>query len=258
MYVSYKLQQTPTFQHWNLGLPQAEAEAPPRPSLPKSPDSSRSSHDKKPIYDDLPPLPATVPTPPSQLTQYPLSSVPPSSDSDAPSRGPTPTDRLAGQIRIARLWLHGHACTAEDGVNSALTRAFALERSFTETVAGLAPARESGERLLPGGIYVLVAAMAGSVVTRNRGILLRSSVPLGLGILAARTFVPVTSQNVANLVWEWEKKVPAVAETHVKIVEGVEHGIGMARMHVDIGKNWVDEKIGATREGLESWVKKGK
>ncbi len=59
-----------------------------------------------------------------------------------------------------------------------MDKAFALEQSFTSTVASLAPpARESGERLMPGLIYVLVAAMAGSIVTRNRNILLRSSVP---------------------------------------------------------------------------------
>ena len=71
-------------------------------------------------------------------------------------------------------------------VNAALERAFGLERAFTTTVASLAPPRESGERLLPGLCYVLVASMAGSIVARNRRLwVVRAAAPLALGLAAA-------------------------------------------------------------------------
>ena len=56
------------------------------------------------------------------------------------------------------------------------------EQSFTSTVASLAPPKESGERLFPGGIYVLVATMAGSIVSRNRNILIRATFPAAVGV----------------------------------------------------------------------------
>lgn len=238
-----------------------------------------SSSAKKPIYDDYPPLPSTVPTSPAEAADP----ARPSSSNDhsdsfstastavaAPShhsslsetaiktRRPTPTDRLAGQIRGARLWLHARAVAAEDGIDRALTRAFALERSFTGTVASVAPSRESGERLMPGAVYVLVAAMAGSVLTRNRNVLLRASTPIALGIVAANTFIPITTRNVGDLVWEWEKKVPAIADTHTSITDGIERGIYFTKVHTDLGKTWMENKISGARESVENWIKKGK
>ena len=173
------------------------------PQTPLAPANHPQIQSKKPIYDDFEGLDALTPVSrpkiPSQATSAPA--VTPSNPVTAalqeavasPSttetvfrqRRPTPTDRLAAQIRRGRLFLYNQACTAEDAINSGMSRAFDLEHSFTSTVASLAPGRETNEKLMPGLIYVLVAGMAGSIVSRNRNILLRTSVPLALGIGAA-------------------------------------------------------------------------
>ena len=62
-----------------------------------------------------------------------------------------------------------------------MSYAFKKEKNFTNTIASLAPSPETGEQLLPGAIYVLVATLAGSIVSRNRGIFLRATVPLAVG-----------------------------------------------------------------------------
>ena len=173
-------------------------------------------------------------------------------------RAPTPTDRLAAQIRRARLFLYGHACTAEDAVNGAMARAFALERSFTATVASLAPPRESGERLMPGLVYVLVAGMAGSIVARNRNVVLRGATPLALGLGAAWAVLPVTMGNVSALLWEYEQKFPAVADAHLRTREGIERGIYFARLHADLAQQKVHDGVREAREAVEEWVRKGK
>ncbi|KAK3951786.1 apolipo protein O-domain-containing protein [Pseudoneurospora amorphoporcata] len=173
-------------------------------------------------------------------------------------RGPTPTDRLAAQIRRARLFLYDQACVAEDAVNNGMARAFDLEHSFTSTVAGLAPPRESGERLMPGLIYVLVSGMAGSIVARNRGIVLRGATPLALGLGAAWAVLPVTMNNVSALVWKYEQKFPAVANAHIRTREGIEKGIHMAKVHAEIAQHKVDEAVTGVRETVEGWVRKGK
>ncbi|KAK3388865.1 apolipo protein O-domain-containing protein [Sordaria brevicollis] len=173
-------------------------------------------------------------------------------------RGPTPTDRLAAQIRRARLFLYDQACVAEDAVNAGMARAFDLEHSFTSTVAGLAPPRESGERLMPGLIYVLVSGMAGSIVARNRGVVLRGATPLALGLGAAWAVLPVTMNNVSALAWKYEQKFPAVADAHIRTREGIEKGIHMAKVHTEIAHQKVDEAVTSVRETVEGWVRKGK
>lgn len=159
---------------------------------------------------------------------------------------------------MARLFLHGQASRAEDGVNAAMDRAFDLERSFTGTVASLAPPRESGERLVPGLVYVLVAAMAGTVVSRRRGVVVRAAAPLALGLGAAWVVLPVTMGNVSELAWRYEQRFPAVADAHKRAREGVETGVRFAKVHADLAVRKVDETVVDARETVEGWVRKGK
>lgn len=136
--------------------------------------------------------------------------------------------------------------------------AFHLEKSFTETVAGLAPPPESGEKLMPGLVYALVASMAGSIVTRNRNILLRASVPVALGLGAGWVVLPLTMANVSGLLWEYERRVPALADAHAKTRDGIERGWDFAKAHSDGSKRFVEEKVAEARDAVEDWIKKGK
>lgn len=135
---------------------------------------------------------------------------------------------------------------------------FDLERSFTETVASLAPSRASGERLLPGAVYVLVAAMAGSIVTRRSNILLRATVPLAFGVTVGWTLLPVTMRNVADLAWVYEQRVPAVAQAHLQTRAALERSLNFAKTHAEVSKSFADDKVHQVREKVEDWVKQGK
>jgi len=161
-------------------------------------------------------------------------------------------------VRRARLFLYRQACAAEDGVNRAMDRAFHLEKSFTDTLASLAPPAASGERLMPGAIYVLVAAMAGSIVTRRSNILLRATVPAAFGVGAGWVVLPITMRNVSDLAWTYEQRVPAIANAHVQVREGIEKGLSFAKVHTQVGKQYAEDKVHAARESMEDWVKKGK
>ncbi|KAH7035163.1 apolipo protein O-domain-containing protein [Microdochium trichocladiopsis] len=227
---------------------------------------------RKPIYDDyepeLPKADTPVPSPAShtipQASGPESSLISPSATSETSTtvtssrRGPTPTDRLAVQIGKARMFLYHYATKSEDAVNSTIDKAFHLEKSFTETVASLAPSRESGEKLMPGLVYVLVAGMAGSIVTRNRNILLRATVPLALGIGAGWALIPVTMTNVSDLTWKYESKFPVVADAHLRTRESIQRGWRFAKVHADLGKTYVDDTVSTARDTVEDWVKKGK
>lgn len=244
--------------------------------------SNKWPQSRKPIYDDYdaPPTSATLPdlakpaSPSPQtsstsaitalVTGNTTATTTSPSDEAAPSpsshhsRSPTPTDRLAAQIRVARLWLYARASSAEASVDRLLARAFDAEASASSTLASLAPPAESGERLMPAAVYVLVSSMAGSIFARNRNVLLRAASPLGFGLAAAWTLLPVTMGNVSSLLWEYERRFPAVADAHLRTREGIEKGVSFARVHARIGAEKVEETVHDAREAVEGWVQKGK
>ncbi|KAI9834718.1 MAG: hypothetical protein M1838_005486 [Thelocarpon superellum] len=170
----------------------------------------------------------------------------------------TPTDRLALEIRRARLFVFAHVAAGEDRVNDFMTSFLHLESSFTGTIASLAPPRESGERVLPGVVYVLVAAMAGSIISRNRNILLRASVPVALGLGAGWVVMPRTMRNVGELIWKFEERVPVISNNHMRIQGAVEETWRLARLQSEGALAIVDQKVQGGRAAVESWVKKGR
>ncbi|KAL9596262.1 MAG: hypothetical protein Q9219_005923 [cf. Caloplaca sp. 3 TL-2023] len=220
-----------------LLIVQIYAEAPPEP-----PQLSR-----KPIYDDLPPL-RPKPQPDTKSSE-------PSGTSPT---APTPTDRLASQIRRVRLSVHDFSSTAETRFNDLMSQILTRERSFTSTIASLAPPLESNEKVMPGALYVLVAAMSGSILTRNRNVLLRATVPFAVGVGAAWIVLPVTTRNVADLVWRFEERAPVVAENHLWVRGAAVEGWKQIRERGGRVKGWSDERVRDGREAVEGWVRKGR
>ncbi|KAF2785698.1 hypothetical protein K505DRAFT_261510 [Melanomma pulvis-pyrius CBS 109.77] len=220
--------------------------------------SSNSYWNRKPIYDDIP-LSSTAPSPSksSSTTTTTTSPLPSTHSSETPYR-PTPTDRLAVQMGHVRLALYKQAIKAEDAVNSALTSTLKLEHSFTSTVRSLAPPKESSEKILPGALYVLVATMAGSIITRNRNVLLRASIPAVIGVGTAYAVIPLTMKNVGDLAWTYEERFPAVAEAHLQAKARVQKFVDTGKAHTSMTLGMVQDKVAETREKVEDWVKKGR
>lgn len=178
------------------------------------------------------------------------------STSETPRK--TPTSRLAAEIRRARLSLYNYAVATEDRVDRYLTKAFDLETSFTKTVASLAPPKESDEKLMPGIIYVLVAAMAGSIVSRNRNILVRAAVPLAAAVGTSWLVVPITSRNVGDLLWRYEQRSPFISQNHLRIRGAAEEAWMTARQTGEKVASVADQTVHTGRSTVEEWVKKGK
>jgi organizing structure protein 2 len=204
---------------------------------------------KKPIYSE--PSKATI-----KPKQSPTSPAPLYSSQFRTS--PTPTERLTTQVKRIRLFLYDQSLVAENSINNFMTWALSKETSLANTISSLAPVPETGEQLLPGAIYVLVATMAGSIVSRNRNILIRATFPLAVGITAGWMLIPVTMQNIANLSWEYEKRVPAIAETHAQVGRRARDAWRQTKIHTQAATRWADETAGQSREMVEGWVKNGK
>ena len=135
---------------------------------------------------------------------------------------------------------------------------FSAEQNFTSTIASLAPPKETNEKLLPGGIYVLVAAMAGSIISRNRNIAIRFITPIITGVTTAHYVIPRTTENVGNLIWRYEERFPIVRDNHLRISSGVRHFIETGKAHSQMGLAMAEERVQDVRESVEDWVKKGR
>jgi len=156
------------------------------------------------------------------------------------------------------MFLHTHVAAVETRVNSMMDSFLHLENSFTSTIASLAPPPQSGEKLIPGALYVLVAAMAGSIISRNRNIVIRGVVPLAVGIGAGWVVLPITMRNISELLWKYEEKFPAIADSHLRTSKSIQRAWEMTKVHTHAVVATVDEKIGEGREAVEGWVRKGK
>lgn len=143
-------------------------------------------------------------------------------------------------------------------MNSMMNKVLQLESDFTSTIASLAPPRGSNEKVLPGSVYILVAAMAGSIITRNRNILLRATVPLATGITTAHYVLPITTRNVGDLIWKYEERYPVIRDNHLLIKERVSHFIETGKAHSKMGLAMAEDKVQEARDSVEGWVKKGK
>ncbi|KAJ9646995.1 hypothetical protein H2199_001981 [Coniosporium tulheliwenetii] len=202
---------------------------------------------------------ADVPTQPNPtLLPRRIRHTPSSPSTKHNPSSPSPTDRLAAQIRRMRLALQRQAVRAEDATNAFMTRTLQLEHSFTSTIASLAPPKESNEKVVPGLLYVLVASMAGSIATRNRNIFLRAAVPVAVGIGTAYTVLPLTTRNVGDLVWQYERRFPVVAENHIRVKERVGRFVETGIAHSQMGAAMLQDKVGGVRAAVEEWVKKGR
>ncbi len=99
---------------------------------------------------------------------------------------------------------------------------------------------------------MVVAGMSGSIISRNRNIFLRASVPVALGLGAAWVVLPITMGNVSGFVWEWEeKKVPGLARRHLEVRGLVEDGVREGKRLVEMVREGVEEGVRKGREGFE-------
>lgn len=199
------------------------------------------------------PDPSTTPAPAAQSqSRWPFGLTSGSTPLTAAS-----TDRLSQEIRRARLFLYRHTSAAETSLNTALARGRDTEFRIANTIRSLAPAPDSGERLLPGAIYVGVSGMGGSILARNRGLLLRAATPVGISTVAAYALLPVTMRNVGQLVFEYERRVPGLAEKHVAARERMEHIYHTGVAHSAMTVGLLEQRISDGRKTVEEWLKKG-
>lgn len=100
---------------------------------------------------------------------------------------------------------------AQAYINDGYTKYYETERRVTSTVSDL---HHKQEDLLPNGIYVVIAALSGNILARQRGIVAKAVYPVALGLASFKYFLPQTFANTTGFAWTLEKRfIPQVADT---------------------------------------------
>lgn len=88
---------------------------------------------------------------------------------------------------------------------------------------------DKDEEILPNGLYVGVAALAGTILARNRNIVIRFVTSTALAVGTAHYLLPKTTHNVAVQLEKVESKYPELQSAH----KSLNDAISDARKQVD-------------------------
>ncbi|CCH46469.1 hypothetical protein BN7_6062 [Wickerhamomyces ciferrii] len=124
------------------------------------------------------------------------------------------------------------------------------EQHFSSTIANL---HNKDEDLLPGSIYILIASLTGSIITRRSNILFRGIVPIALGLTAFKLTLPNTFTNSTRFFYKLENEnLPKLTKEQDKFVSNLNTFVKDSE---DGYSNSVD-KIGSSLDDLKQNIKK--
>ncbi|SAM00232.1 hypothetical protein [Absidia glauca] len=121
------------------------------------------------------------------------------------------------------------------------------------------------EDILPNAVYVGVAALAGTIIARNRNIVLRFMASTAMATAASFYFLPKTTHNLGVQLDRLERKYPELGEAHASVNKAVgdvrkeiDATLLSLRGQLDQGKDMVKQQVGqvdsfaATKMKVES------
>ncbi|GBB90772.1 hypothetical protein RclHR1_17830005 [Rhizophagus clarus] len=124
--------------------------------------------------------------------------------------------RLEKRIRQTRIQAIKASRDFEHKVHGTADKWIAMEQNTEKTIKEIVA---QDERLMPGALYISVAGLAGTIIARNRNILLRIASPLFFTIASSYYFLPKTSHNISKKIQEYEQKSPKLLKVHHSIYE---------------------------------------
>lgn len=108
------------------------------------------------------------------------------------------------------------------------------------------------EPLTPGALYVLTSTLFGTVLARS-SILLRFTLPPALFFASAFRFLPETSTNISNYIYDLEKQhVPELARIQTDVSKGVKSSWQAAHNGWSAGRESVQVAVQKSAGWLEN------
>lgn len=161
-------------------------------------------------------------------------------------------ESLVSYVKQARLLVSDAADKTADFLRTTEDKLFRGERSVTKTMSSL---HDNHEDLLPNSIYVLVAFLSGSVVTRRRNILLRTIVPIAFGTAAFAYLLPRTFENTTGFIHDYEKEnVPQLAEAQSAAAARLQQARQETVKAVEQSESTLQRSVHSARQTLKDWT----
>ncbi|KAL1920858.1 uncharacterized protein VTP21DRAFT_11493 [Calcarisporiella thermophila] len=108
------------------------------------------------------------------------------------------------------------------------------------------------DNLLPNGIWVGVAALAGVVASRNRNIIIRAASPILFATLASSYLLPRTTNNIFREFERVEQRWPPLSDMHKKVSNTVEQ----SKLDAKEAWQWIGKEIEYVRGEIEDGLRR--
>ncbi|KAJ8075559.1 hypothetical protein PM082_021189 [Marasmius tenuissimus] len=151
---------------------------------------------------------------------------------------------LERQIGVARRHLFATYRETHSQVQGVVSKWIGVEHAVENRVKAIISPEES---LTPGVLYVGVATLTGSIITRSRALPIRLFFPPALFALSLNHFLPKTTENLTEYFGSLERTyLPTFAEKHA-----------IARAHSAMTWERIKEATASGRERLNRGVESG-
>jgi organizing structure protein 2 len=162
---------------------------------------------------------------------------------------PQPPTDLEKNIRVGRKFVIEKVDELDALLRRGVDQVIAAEHQVESTVKEIRPKRE---QLMPGALYTAIAALSGSIVSRNRNILFRFATPLLFGVGAGAYFLPETSSNVGNVLYRLESRIPGAQRYHDMTISHAKMGYQAVLDKVEDAEHMIGGAVESGKDAIES------
>ncbi|EMR09464.1 hypothetical protein PNEG_02406 [Pneumocystis murina B123] len=113
-----------------------------------------------------------------------------------------PPSTLQLKIRQSRNQLEKNVKDVSIKIEKIIDKWIGIENKVEKFTKELVP---SNGEIISGGIYVMIAGMAGLILTRKRSFTIRFMTPIFISLAASTIFLPETHRNFRNMIWKYKQ-----------------------------------------------------
>lgn len=210
-----------------------------------SSDKFISNETKRRFYEDesqITPVPGTVtPAPATEVESLGEVTL-----IDGISVRTTPT--VESSIKSIRKSVTSSYNTVKSELNTQYAKLNQTEQAVTKRLGSL---HSRSEDLLPNSIYIVVAALSGTIFSRQKNILARLTFPIITGSLAFKYFLPNTFRNTTSFLWDLEREnVPVIAQHHEELLKNADDLVAQSEQTIGEGRRFLENKSKAFKSAI--------
>lgn len=156
------------------------------------------------------------------------------------------------QVEHVRCWINSIMSKFEHAEQNASDRFFGEEYEVISVVSKL---HDKSEPVLPSVIYILIAGLGGSIISRRQNIMVRALVPTLFGVGTWAALMPQTFENaILYLTTDQSRNIPKIANVQKEIDKQVEEVRQQTSEFLDKVEAETETWVSKTRKTVENWI----